>query len=84
MGISWLNGHFLSFFLHFVGIFAFLYNAISPQPMLTRWGTWLTAVFYYCEHFNTIKNIILKLDKNDSTSIEKVVDLIADPELELN
>jgi len=52
--------------------------------VLTRWGTWLTADFYYCEHFGTIKNIITKLDKNDATSIEKVIDLIADPDLELN
>lgn len=52
--------------------------------MLTRWGTWLTAAFYYCENFGTIKNIITKLDKNDATSIEKVIDLIADPDLELN
>lgn len=41
------------------------------------------SVFFYCEHFNTIENIILKLDKNYVTSIEKVVDLIGDPELEL-
>jgi len=57
---------------------------LPPQPVLTRWGTWLTAAFYYCENFGTIKNIITKLDKNDATSIEKVIDLIADPDLELN
>ncbi|KAL4154033.1 hypothetical protein QTP88_001866 [Uroleucon formosanum] len=57
---------------------------LPPQPVLTRWGTWLTAAFYYCEHFGTIKNIITKLDKNDATSIKKVIDLIADPDLELN
>lgn len=56
---------------------------LPPQPVLTRWGTWLTAAFYYCEHFGTIKNIIMKLDKNDSTSIEKVIDLFTDPGLEL-
>jgi len=52
--------------------------------VLTRWGTRLTSAFYYCEHFNTIKNIIIKLDKNDATPTEKLVDLIANPELELN
>lgn len=57
---------------------------LPPQPVLTRRGTWLTAAFYYCKHFSTIKNIIMKLDKNDMTSIEKVIDLIADPDLELN
>jgi hypothetical protein len=55
---------------------------LPPQPVLTRRGTWLTAAFYYCEHFGTIKNI-MKLE-NDSTSIEKVIDLITDRELELN
>lgn len=56
---------------------------LPPQPILTTWGTWLTAAFYYCKHFGTIKNIIKKLE-NDATSIEKVIDLITDPELELN
>jgi hypothetical protein len=56
---------------------------LPPQPVLTRWRTWLTAAFYYCEHFGIIKNIIMKLE-NDATSIEKVIDLITDRELELN
>jgi len=42
------------------------------------------AAFYYCEHFGAIKNIIMKQVKNDANSIEKMFDLIADPDLELN
>lgn len=41
------------------------------------------AAFYYCEHFDTIKNI-MKLDKNYATSIEKVNNLIDDLELKIN
>jgi hypothetical protein len=38
--------------------------------VLTRWRTWLTAAFNYCENIGTVKNITMKLDKNDATSIE--------------
>lgn len=28
---------------------------LSPEPIITRWGTWLEAVQYYCDHFDKIK-----------------------------
>lgn len=31
---------------------------LPPQPVVTRWGTWLTAALYYAKHFNTIKVIL--------------------------
>lgn len=57
---------------------------LPPQPVLTRWGTWLNAAFYYCEHFDTIKNVVTKFDKNDAVSIEYVLDLLSDSELQSN
>ena len=27
---------------------------LPPQPIITRWGTWLDTVAYYCENYTTI------------------------------
>lgn len=55
--------------------------SLPPQPVLTRWGTWLSAANYYCEHFETLKEIILGLNREDATSIEKAQDLMDDCDL---
>ncbi|KAF0706537.1 CGG triplet repeat-binding protein 1, partial [Aphis craccivora] len=57
---------------------------LPPQPILTRWGTWLNAVMYYSEHYVLIKQVIMELDREDAISIGKVQDLIADRSLECN
>jgi len=40
--------------------------AFPPQPILTRWGTWLNEAFYYCDNLEIIKVIILQLNSEDS------------------
>jgi len=54
------------------------------QPVLTIWETWLNEAFYYYKHFDTIKNVVTKLDKNDVISIKNVLDLLSDSDLQLN
>ncbi|KAL4097517.1 hypothetical protein QTP88_022289 [Uroleucon formosanum] len=54
---------------------------MPPQPILTRWGTWLDAANYYCENYEVIKNIINKLDENDASSIKKAKDIFNNPNL---
>lgn len=44
---------------------------LSPQPIITRWGTWLSAANYYCLNFQEIKNFVAKLVLTTSTFIEK-------------
>ncbi|KAL4083198.1 hypothetical protein QTP88_028528 [Uroleucon formosanum] len=41
---------------------------LPPQPVLTRWGTWLNASMYYCDHFELIKEIINQLDGEDAVA----------------
>jgi len=43
---------------------------LPPAPVLTRWGTWIRAAVYYCEHLEIIKSIVDSLDKEDAISIE--------------
>lgn len=54
---------------------------LPPEPVLTRWGTWLSACMYYCNHFEVIKSVINSLDREDAASIAISQDLIAKPEL---
>lgn len=57
---------------------------LPPQPIITRWGTWIKAVSYYCEHFKEIKNIILDLNPDDAISIKETQNILDDPLLETN
>ncbi|KAL4113004.1 hypothetical protein QTP88_016713 [Uroleucon formosanum] len=57
---------------------------LPPVPVLTRWGTWINAGNYYCEHLSDIKKVILELDKNDSVAIKDVIEQVLNPSLETN
>ena len=37
---------------------AFSVLGLPPQPIVTRWGTWINATKYYTENFNEVKRII--------------------------
>lgn len=43
--------------------------SLPPQPILTRWGTWIAATLYYCNNFDTVKHIINSLNEEDASSI---------------
>lgn len=35
-----------------------------PEPILTRWGTWITASTYYAEHIAIVSDVIEQLEDN--------------------
>lgn len=43
---------------------------LPPQPIITRWATWLEAVSYYCKYFNEAKSVVQELDHNEAVSIK--------------
>jgi len=43
--------------------------SLPPAPILTRWGTWIKAAVYYCEHLEIIKNVVDSFNKEDAISI---------------
>lgn len=45
---------------------------LPPQPILTRWDTWLNGVEYYCENYEDIKKIVSTFDSSDASSIKIV------------
>jgi len=57
---------------------------MPPQPILTRWGTWLSAAICYCENYQLIKSVVMGFDKEDAVAIENVQKLLNDNNLELN
>ncbi|KAL4107434.1 hypothetical protein QTP88_017776 [Uroleucon formosanum] len=57
---------------------------LPPEPIITRWGTWLEAVQYYCDHFDKIKNVISNFDTESATAIEKANSLMQDINLKNN
>jgi len=30
---------------------------LPPEPVLTRWGTWINAANYYCDYLSDIKKV---------------------------
>lgn len=43
---------------------------MPPEPILTRWGTWIDAAVYYAKHFDSIKEIVYSFDPNAAESIK--------------
>ena len=44
---------------------------LPPNPVLTRWGTWLEAALFYANNFVEYKNAVLAL-QDDAVRVEKV------------
>jgi len=54
---------------------------MPPQPILTRWGTWLDVTNCYCENYEIIKHIINKFDEKDVNSIQRTKEIFNNPHL---
>ena len=43
---------------------------LPPEPVITRWGTWLDAAArYYVDHFEKLREIVASFDPQDSAAI---------------
>lgn len=58
--------------------------SLPPEPIITRWGTWVKAACYYCEHHETLKSIVNSLDKEEAISIKNAQKYFADLSLAAN
>ncbi|XP_050548865.1 uncharacterized protein LOC126910379 [Daktulosphaira vitifoliae] len=54
-----------------------------PEPVITRWGTWLQAAAYYCDNFSVIEDVISKLEI-DAVSVKNAKKLIKSTSLKNN
>ena len=48
---------------------------LPPQPILTRWGSWIRGAVYYAENFDTFASVVDTLDACEAASIHVVQDL---------
>ncbi|XP_022180013.1 uncharacterized protein LOC111040403 [Myzus persicae] len=58
--------------------------SLPPEPIITRWGTWVKAACYYCDHHETLKSIVYSLDKEEAISIKNAQKYFFDPSLAAN
>lgn len=58
--------------------------SLPPQPIITRWGTWLKAAIYYCDNYELIRDIIISFDEKDSVSVENSQKYLSDPDVASN
>lgn len=57
---------------------------LPPEPIVTRWGTWISAIFYYCTNFEIIKRIVEPFNENDATAIKRAQEIFNLQTLEAN
>ncbi|XP_018496282.1 uncharacterized protein LOC108864671, partial [Galendromus occidentalis] len=48
---------------------------LPPQPVLTRWGTWVNAAIYYAQHFEAVASVVNALDPTEAASIAVMQEL---------
>lgn len=57
---------------------------LPPEPVVTRWGTWLEAVLFYHENFEALKDVILELDSSEAMSIPLSKEAFEDASIKKN
>lgn len=43
--------------------------ALPPEPVLTRWGTWISAALYYAKNFEKLSEVVAALSEDEAASI---------------
>jgi hypothetical protein len=53
---------------------------LPPEPVVTRWGTWISAARYYASNYETICQVFERLEE-DAEAVRKVKRLLSLPSL---
>ncbi|PSN44791.1 hypothetical protein C0J52_05580 [Blattella germanica] len=53
---------------------------LPPQPIITRWGTWISAAVYYASNFRSITEVVNALE-DEAASIRAAKKLLDSPEV---
>uniref|UniRef100_A0A6P7GTG0 Otoferlin-like n=1 Tax=Diabrotica virgifera virgifera TaxID=50390 RepID=A0A6P7GTG0_DIAVI len=57
---------------------------LTPEPVLTRLGTWLDAALYYAEYFENFNSLVLDIKDTASKSIKDCQDILGETKLQNN
>ncbi|KAL7296899.1 hypothetical protein TKK_0003039 [Trichogramma kaykai] len=44
---------------------------LPPEPIITRWGTWIEAALFYHQNFEVVREIVMQFEDSDALSIPK-------------
>lgn len=51
---------------------------LPPEPVITRWGTWIEAVLYYAEHLEEIAPVFNEIPADSAACVAAVKELLGD------
>lgn len=54
---------------------------MPPEPVITRWVTWLIAAVYFCDHFDDVKSVVDSFDSENAESIGNAQQLFANAQI---
>lgn len=54
---------------------------LPPEPVITRWGTWIAAAIYYANNFEEIKELLQMLSSEDAECIRMAKEIVVRPSL---
>lgn len=54
---------------------------LPPEPVLTRWTTWVKAALFYADHLEEVKDLVMQLDPEDASSIRNAQQILANPKV---
>lgn len=57
---------------------------LPPQPVITRWGTWLAAAIFYAENYELVKKVIEDLNDSSSAALINAKTLFSNPTVKEN
>lgn len=52
---------------------------LPPEPVITRWGTWLDAVIYYANNYEKVLEVLDALNNEDAQSIKIAQEVLRNP-----
>lgn len=57
---------------------------LPPEPVLTRWGSWLDAAIYYANNFESFKHVVFQFPESVGMSVKDCQTVLKNKELENN
>lgn len=54
---------------------------MPPEPVQTRFGTWIEAAIYYCDNFDAVRSVVDSFDPEDAVAIKKAQETFASEEI---
>jgi hypothetical protein len=54
---------------------------LPPEPVVTRWGTWIETAIFYSEHLASFASVVNTFDLREAASIRNVQNALSSPNL---